>query len=137
MAHTYALEELTHVPSSAISRALGVANHLRYADVQPGETVLDIGCGGGIDTIIAARRTGPEGTVIGLDFLPEMLERTRLAASEAGLDNIQIRGHVRHAAAGLADRGFCCPHGPRALAFYDADLSAPQRTCLPNRVYDQ
>lgn len=85
----YTPEELADVPGSAISRALGVANHLPYADIQPGETVLDIGCGGGIDTIIAAHRTGPDGVVIGLDFLPEMLERTRLAASEAGLDNIQ------------------------------------------------
>lgn len=85
----YAPDELEGVPSSAVSRSLGVANHLRYADIQPGETILDLGCGGGIDTVIAARRTGPGGVVIGLDFLPEMLERTRQAAEEAGLGNVQ------------------------------------------------
>jgi SAM-dependent methyltransferase len=84
----YAPEELDGVPDSAINRALGVANHLRYAAIGPGQTVLDLGCGGGIDTIIAARRTGPDGLVIGLDFLPEMLERTRTAARDAGVSNV-------------------------------------------------
>jgi arsenite methyltransferase len=85
----YAPEELSQVPQSAVDRALGVANHLRVADIAPGETILDLGCGGGIDTILAARRTGPRGRVIGLDFLPEMLERTEAAAAEAGLDNVE------------------------------------------------
>jgi len=85
----YTPAELEGVPSSAVSRALGVANHLRYAEINPGETILDIGCGGGIDTVIAARRTGPGGAVIGLDFLPEMLGRTREASQEAGLENVQ------------------------------------------------
>jgi len=84
----YTREELAGVPESAVNRALGVANHLRFAGIQPRETVLDIGCGGGIDTVIAARRTGPGGEVLGLDFLPEMLDRTRTAAAEAGLTNV-------------------------------------------------
>jgi SAM-dependent methyltransferase len=86
----YTPEELAQVPRSAVARALGVANHLRFADIEPGETILDLGCGGGIDTILAARRTGPTGRVIALDFLPEMLERTASAAREAGLDNVEI-----------------------------------------------
>jgi arsenite methyltransferase len=85
----YAPEELAQVPQSAVDRALGVANHLRFADIAPGETILDLGCGAGIDTILAARRTGPRGRVIGLDFLPEMLERTNAAAAAAGLDNVE------------------------------------------------
>jgi SAM-dependent methyltransferase len=85
----YTAAELEGVPSSAVNRALGVANHLRYADIRPGETILDVGCGGGIDTIIAARRTGPGGSVVALDFLPEMLARTGHAAAEAGLRNVQ------------------------------------------------
>jgi arsenite methyltransferase len=85
----YDPEELSQVPESAIDRALGVGNHLRFADIEPGETVLDIGCGGGIDTILAAQRTGPSGRVIGLDFLPEMLERTERAAAEVGLENVE------------------------------------------------
>lgn len=85
----YTNQELSGVPASAVNRSLGVANHLRYAALEPGETVLDIGCGGGIDTIIAALRTGPNGRVIALDFLPEMLERTATAAAEAGLTNVE------------------------------------------------
>jgi arsenite methyltransferase len=84
----YDADELSQVPRSAIERALGVANHLRFADVRPGDVVLDLGCGGGIDTILAARRTGPGGRVIGLDFVPEMLERTAEAAAQAGLRNV-------------------------------------------------
>jgi arsenite methyltransferase len=86
----YDSDELTAVPTSAINRALGVANHLRFADIRAGETILDIGCGGGIDTILAARRTGPSGRVIALDFLPEMLQRTGDAVREAGLDNVEL-----------------------------------------------
>lgn len=85
----YTAEELEGVPPCAVRRALGVANHLRFAEIRPGDTILDVGCGGGIDTVIAARQTGPTGTVTGLDFLPEMLDRTRRAAREAGLDNVE------------------------------------------------
>jgi arsenite methyltransferase len=86
----YSADELAMLPDSAIDRALGVANHLRYADIQPGETILDLGCGGGIDTILAAQRTGPTGKVIALDFLPEMLHRTARAVQEAGLSNVEL-----------------------------------------------
>jgi arsenite methyltransferase len=85
----YSPEELAGVPHSAIDGALGVANHLRHAAVEPGETVLDLGCGAGIDSILAARQTGPEGRVLALDFLPEMLERTAAAAAQAGLQNVE------------------------------------------------
>lgn len=85
----YRPEDLEVVPDDTIALALGVNDHLRFADIERGETVLDLGCGGGIDTIIAARHTGPEGRVIALDFLPEMLKRTRAAALAADLDNIE------------------------------------------------
>jgi arsenite methyltransferase len=85
----YSREELATVPRSAAACALGVGNHLRHADIEPGSSVLDVGCGAGIDSIIAARLTGPEGRVIGLDFLPEMLSRTASAAAEAGLNNLE------------------------------------------------
>ncbi len=85
----YSAEELAHVPRSAVEGALGVANHLHHAGIEPCETVLILGCGAGIDSILAARQTGPAGRVLALDFLPEMLERTAAAAAEAGLDNIE------------------------------------------------
>jgi arsenite methyltransferase len=84
----YSPEELTRLPQSAIEGALGVGNHLRHAEIAAGETLLDLGCGAGIDTVLAAQRTGPTGRVIALDFLPEMLERTKTAAAEAGLANV-------------------------------------------------
>jgi SAM-dependent methyltransferase len=85
----YSAEELARVPESARSGALGVGNHLRFARIEPGARVLDLGCGSGIDTVLAAYRTGPTGRVIALDFLPEMLERTAEAAREAGLENVE------------------------------------------------
>jgi arsenite methyltransferase len=91
----YSAEELSAVPAVAVDWALGVANHLRHADIEPGETILDLGCGAGIDTILAARRTGPGGRVFALDFLPQMLERTAAAAAEAGLGNVEtLEGEI-------------------------------------------
>jgi ubiquinone/menaquinone biosynthesis C-methylase UbiE len=91
----YTADELVDVPRSARELALGVGNHLRYADIEAGETMLDLGCGAGIDSIIAARGTGLSGRVIALDFLPEMLERTREAAEQAGAGNIEpIEGEM-------------------------------------------
>jgi arsenite methyltransferase len=85
----YSAEELALVPRSTIEGALGVGNHLRFAKIEEGETILDLGCGAGIDSVLAARRTGPSGRVIALDFLQEMLERTAAAAVEAGLTNVE------------------------------------------------
>jgi ubiquinone/menaquinone biosynthesis C-methylase UbiE len=85
----YSSDELAGVPRSVTDRALGVANHVRHAQLQPGDVVLDIGCGAGIDSILAARRVGPTGRVIALDFLPEMLERTAESSAQAGLTNVE------------------------------------------------
>jgi len=81
----YSEEELAEVPPGAIEWALGVGNPVRYAFLEPGETVLDVGSGGGIDTILAARRVGPDGAAIGLDVVEPMLERARGHAAEAGV----------------------------------------------------
>ncbi len=81
----YSQEELSRVPVGAVDWALGVGNPVRYAFLQPGEAVLDIGSGGGIDTILAALRVGQEGKAIGLDALEEMCERAHRHAAEAGV----------------------------------------------------
>jgi arsenite methyltransferase len=83
---SYSQEELAEVPPAAVDWALGVGNPVRYAFLEPGERVLDIGSGGGIDTILAARRVGATGKVIGLDIVEEMRDRARRHASEAGVD---------------------------------------------------
>ena len=82
---SYTDEELAELPAGAVAWALGVGNPVRHAELQPGETVLDVGSGGGIDTILAARRVGPHGLAIGLDLLDEMCARGRAHAAEAGV----------------------------------------------------
>ena len=82
----YTDDELAEVPAGAVGWSLSVGNPVRYAFLQPGETVLDVGSGGGIDTILAARRVGPDGKAVGLDILEEMCERGRRHAAEAGVE---------------------------------------------------
>jgi arsenite methyltransferase len=83
----YSDEELATVPAQAVDWALGVGNPVRHAGLSEGEVVLDIGSGGGIDTVLAARRVGPTGRVIGLDALPEMCGRARDAATTAAVQS--------------------------------------------------
>jgi arsenite methyltransferase len=86
----YRPEELARVPAVARDHALGVASPVPYAELVPGETVLDLGCGGGIDTVLAAQQVGRGGRVYGLDFLPEMLERTAESVAAAELRNVEL-----------------------------------------------
>ena len=81
----YSDEELASVAAETVDWALGVGNPVRNAQLSEGEVVLDIRSGGGIDTLLAARRVGPSGQVIGLDMLPEMCERARLVLKQAGI----------------------------------------------------
>ena len=81
----YRDDELAALPSGAVDWALGVGNPVRYAMLRPGEAALDVGAGGGIDTILAAGRVGPGGKAVGLDALEEMCERGRRHAAEAGV----------------------------------------------------
>jgi arsenite methyltransferase len=82
----YTDQELAEVPAGAVQWALGVGNPVRFARLKPGQVVLDVGSGGGIDTLLAATRVGPGGRVVGLDVLEEMCERGRRHAAEAGVD---------------------------------------------------
>ncbi len=91
----YSDEERSLVPGSAIDAALGVGNPIRRAGLAPGEVVIDLGCGGGIDTLLAARLVAPAGRAIGLDTLPEMLGRASANASAAWITNVQwLRGEL-------------------------------------------
>lgn len=81
----YSAEELDEVPVGSVVWALGVGNPVRHASLTSGETVVDLGSGGGIDSILAARRVGPTGRVIGVDLLDEMVERASYNARAAGV----------------------------------------------------
>jgi len=86
----YSPEELAGLPDETVRIALGVGNPVRHAGLSVGDDVLDLGSGGGIDCIIAARSIAPGGSVVRIDFLVEMVERATRAAAEAGLVNVRF-----------------------------------------------
>jgi arsenite methyltransferase len=79
------------VPAEAATLSLGCGNPTALASLRPGEVVLDIGSGAGIDAFYAAQRVGAQGRVIGLDMTPEMIERARRAAAAAGFTQVEFR----------------------------------------------
>ncbi len=83
----YAAEERGQLPDKAVLASLGCGNPTAVADLHEGETVLDLGSGGGIDVILSAKRVGPTGTAFGLDMTEEMLSLARANAAEAGIGN--------------------------------------------------
>jgi SAM-dependent methyltransferase len=88
-------EELARVPDTAVESFAGVANPFSLGRLAPGEDVLDIGCGAGTDTLVAAQMVAPAGEVTGIDMTPEMLSRARAAAAEMGATNVDfVEGDV-------------------------------------------
>lgn len=87
----YPSDLLDSVPQLSVDAFAGVSNVSLFADLPRGATVLDLGCGAGLDSIIAARRVGPSGCVIGIDFSQPMLARARTAKEEANLPHIDFR----------------------------------------------
>jgi SAM-dependent methyltransferase len=77
-------------PDAALLASLGCGNPIAVAELREGETVLDLGCGGGLDLILSANRVGPSGLVYGLDFLEEMLALARSNIVDSGHDNIVL-----------------------------------------------
>lgn len=78
------------LPEAAVRASLGCGNPVAVADLRPGETVLDLGSGGGIDVLLSGRRVGPDGKVYGLDAAPEMIELARANAVRAGAVNVEF-----------------------------------------------
>jgi len=86
----YSVEDVTAVPEGA-NMGLGCGNPQAIASLQPGETVLDLGSGGGFDCFLAARAVGDKGHVIGVDMTPEMISKSRQNAEKAGIGNVDFR----------------------------------------------
>jgi SAM-dependent methyltransferase len=90
-ARFYSTEELADLPDSVTDISLGCGNPTAIAELEPGEVVLDLGSGGGIDCFLAARKVGPEGRVIGLDMTPDMIRLARRNAKKMGATNVEFR----------------------------------------------
>jgi arsenite methyltransferase len=87
----YADEWLDGIPEHSISSFAGTGNPFSMGALDPGERVVDVGCGAGIDSLIASRMVAPRGDVIGVDMTPAMLERARTSAKELGSGNVDFR----------------------------------------------
>lgn len=87
----YKDEWLNGIPESAIESFAGTGNPFSLGVIEAGDHIIDIGCGAGIDSLIAARMTGEEGRVIGIDMTPAMLEKAEQNAAKVGLDHVEFR----------------------------------------------
>lgn len=85
----YSAEELSSIPADA-NMGLSCGNPTAYANLRPGEVVVDLGCGGGLDIFLSAPKVGPEGRAIGIDMTPEMIERARRNAEKSGVTNVEF-----------------------------------------------
>lgn len=93
----YSEAETEGIPVEALLASMGCANPLALARLSPGEIVLDLGSGGGIDVLLSAKRVGPAGKAYGLDMTDEMLELARRNQAEAGIDNVEfLKGEIEN-----------------------------------------
>ncbi len=94
-ASLYSAGEQGELPVGAVTASLGCGNPMLVAELREGETVLDLGSGGGIDVLLSARRVGPRGFVYGVDMTDEMLDLARANAAAAGVENVEfVRGVI-------------------------------------------
>jgi arsenite methyltransferase len=94
-ANLYTALERDNLPDAAVLASLGCGNPTAVADLNPGERVLDLGSGGGIDVLLSAKRVGPTGRAFGIDMTDEMLALAQRNAAEAGATNVEfLKGHI-------------------------------------------
>jgi ubiquinone/menaquinone biosynthesis C-methylase UbiE len=94
-ADLYPALERDELPDAAVLASLGCGNPIAVADLHPGERVLDLGSGGGIDVLLSAKRVGPTGRAFGIDMTDEMLALAQRNAAEAGATNVEfLKGHI-------------------------------------------
>ncbi len=121
----YDAREIDQLPPEVTESFAGVGNPLSLAELTPGQAVLDLGCGAGLDTILAARRVGPTGKVVGVDMTGEMIGKTRRNVAALGIENVEVlHGSIESLPLGDASIDAAisngvfnlCPDKPRALA---------------------
>src|SRR5690349_17707207 len=89
--------QATQIPEEALKASLGCGNPTALAELKPGETVLDLGSGGGIDVLLSAKRVGPTGMAYGLDMTDEMLALARENQAKSGIENVEfLKGEIEH-----------------------------------------
>ncbi len=116
----YSPEELAQLPADAVKISLGCGAPVTLANLQPGEVVLDLGSGGGLDVLLAAKRVGSDGFVYGLDMTEEMVALATANASKAGVNNVQfLRGEIE------------------AIPLPDASVDVVISNCVLNLVPDK
>src|SRR4249920_1472580 len=94
-ANLYSALERDELPDAAVLASLGCGNPTAVADLHPGERVLDLGSGGGIDVLLSAKRVGPTGRAFGVDMTDEMLALAQSNAAQAGATNVEfLKGHI-------------------------------------------
>ena len=141
----YPAAEIDGLPISVTESFAGVGNPFSLAGLRAGESVLDLGCGAGMDTILAARQVGPSGTVIGVDFSPEMIDKAtgnavalnvpnvkfRLADLEAlPLENSSVDVAISNGVFNL------CPNKPKVLGEVFRVLRAGGRLCMADMILE-
>jgi arsenite methyltransferase len=87
----YGPAEVATVPATAVAASFGCGNPLSFSAVQPGQHVLDLGCGAGFDLLLAAERVGPSGRVTGIDMTPAMVAKAREHVAQSGHANVEVR----------------------------------------------
>jgi len=93
----YGADEQSTLPEAAVAASLGCGNPTALAELKAGETVLDLGSGGGIDVLLSAKRVGPTGKAYGLDMTDEMLALANANKAKAGLENVEfLKGEIEH-----------------------------------------
>jgi len=91
----YELDQVNEIPAEALAASLGCGNPTALAELSPGEVVLDLGSGGGIDVLLSAKRVGPSGKAYGVDMTDEMLELARANQRKAGIENVEfLKGDI-------------------------------------------
>jgi arsenite methyltransferase len=141
----YSPDDLRGLPDETVRMALGVGNPVRHARLQPGNDVVDLGSGGGIDCLLAARAVSPGGSVVGVDFLADMMARGTGAAVAAGVGNVRfVEGEIE--ALPLEDESFdvaisngvinLSPRKARALAEAFRVLRAGGRLAIVDLVLE-